>query len=483
MKKQVRFFASRRNPLTWLSVAMAIGASALYVLALCFGESTVISTVNIWFQKVLPIFASLLFALLLAWKGEKSFYRTSTAVFLGCVYFAQIALNFHIVGGGPELFAYRRYVILCWVLYLVLYLAYRFLVTGRFKYPIILTAAFAFPFAVLLYDALLYWNGTPELWYLLDKLANTLLAGAIFMVSFAMRPFCDGKYHKTWGDRPDGRRLRSIDGMSAVGAYIMPDRVGASNSIRDSVEISAVERYIHKKRAAGYENFGLTHVLLAAYVRCVAKYPGCNRFISGQRIFQRDEDIAFTMTVKKDMRTDGDETTIKLHLTNTDTADDVYEKLNRVLEEVKNTPLDSSFDKLAAALASLPGLLLKFVVWFLKTLDYFGKIPNALMELSPFHGSVIFTSMGSLGIPPIIHHLYDFGNLPVFLAFGRKYRKTEFLPDGTPVTRRYVDIVLNCDERTIDGFYYATLLKYFHKILRNPEVLDNPPDEVVYDIV
>ena len=90
--------------------------------------------------------------------------------------------------------------------------------------------------------------------------------------------------------------------------------------------------------------------------------------------------------------------------------------------------------------------------------------------------------MGSLGIPPIVHHLYNFGNLPVFMAVGRKYRKTELDTEGKPVTRRYVDFVLNCDERTVDGFYYATVLKYFHKILRNPSVLDNPPEEIVQDI-
>ena len=115
-------------------------------------------------------------------------------------------------------------------------------------------------------------------------------------------------------------------------------------------------------------------------------------------------------------------------------------------------------------------------------LDYFGKLPKFLLEVSPFHASVIFTSMGSLGIPPIIHHLYDFGNIPVFVAFGRKYRKTELDSQGNPVVRRYVDFVMNCDERTVDGFYYATVLKYFHKLMRNPEVLDQPPTQVVRDI-
>ena len=44
-------------------------------------------------------------------------------------------------------------------------------------------------------------------------------------------------------------------------------------------------------------------------------------------------------------------------------------------------------------------------------LDYFGFLPRWLTKLSPFHGSVYITSMASLGIPPIFHHLYDFGNV------------------------------------------------------------------------
>ena len=188
------------------------------------------------------------------------------------------------------------------------------------------------------------------------------------------------------------------------------------------------------------------------------------------------------MAIKKDMSTDAPDTMIKLHLTQTDTSKEVYEKFNKVYEEVKNTPLDSSFDSVAGVLASLPGLFLKFVVWLLKVMDYFGKIPKFLLEVSPFHASIIFTSMGSLGIPPIVHHLYDFGNLPVFVAFGRKYRKVEMDSNGNPVTRRYVDFVMNCDERTVDGFYYATVLKYFLKLLRTPEVLDEAPEEINWDI-
>ena len=109
----------------------------------------------------------------------------------------------------------------------------------------------------------------------------------------------------------------------------------------------------------------------------------------------------------------------------------------------------------------MPRLLLKFVVWFLKTLDYFGMLPTFLTDLSPlpWHGHLHVH--GLAGIPPIVHHLYNFGNLPVFVAFGRKVPQGRARSAGKPVTRRYVDFVMNTDERIVDGFYYATVMKYF----------------------
>ena len=130
----------------------------------------------------------------------------------------------------------------------------------------------------------------------------------------------------------------------------------------------------------------------------------------------------------------------------------------------------------------IPSVVLKFVVWLLKLLDYFGMLPKFLLELSPFHGSLFFTSMGSLGIKPIYHHLYDFGNLPVFGAFGMKRKALEVQEDGSVVQRKYIDVKFVTDERIVDGYYYATFFKYFSRLMRNPELLDVPPEEIVRDI-
>ena len=481
-----RYYVSRKNPLTWFAALMAVAAAVLQIIGLCNGTEG-LHGVDVFFQRILPIWVGFGYAFILLVRGQKEFYRVTKPIFWTCVYFGAVALDWYFrlqaepdpgaaLHGGYSLFAYKRYVALCWFLYLVVYIVIRMILTGKVKRSVFFPLFAVIPTAILIYDLF-----PVNMSSFTDKLSNVLLVGSMFVITFAMRPFTDGKYHRCWGDRSDGRRVRSVEGMALLAGYFMPDRNDASNSIRDTIEISAIERYIHKKREEGLKGFGLMHVLLATYVRCVAKYPGLNRFFSGQRVHQRDEDICFTMVVKRDMTTEAPDTSIKLHLNVRDTADDVYHKLNAAIEEVKDGE-EGGLDSLIGLLTCIPGLFLKFTVWLLKLLDYFGKLPKFLLELSPFHGSVIFTSMGSLGIPPVVHHLYNFGNLPVFLAFGRKYRKVELNSNGEPEVHRYVDISMNTDERTVDGFYYATVLKHFHKICRNPSQLNYPPEEVIRDL-
>ncbi len=287
---------------------------------------------------------------------------------------------------------------------------------------------------------------------------------------------------RRFGDRPDGYKLRTIQPMCKVSPYIMPNRTGACVYFNDSFEVTEVENYIRKKRNQGLKGFGLMHVLLAAYVRVVSQRPTINRFISGQKIFTHDEDIAILLTIKREMRLDAEETIVKLHCTPWDTADDVYRKLSKLIDENRVESADSDFDDAAKALNYIPGLVLKNAMWLLKLLDYFGLLGKKLLEISPFHGSFFVTSMGSLGIPPVFHHLYDFGNIPVFFSFGAKRKATEYRADGAAVERKYIDYTIVCDERICDGFNLASAFKLMRLYLRNPHVLDDPPESVTYDV-
>ena len=285
---------------------------------------------------------------------------------------------------------------------------------------------------------------------------------------------------KRFGDRKDGRKLRTIDPMSVVSPYIMDKRSGCQNFLQDTFDTEACEKYLTDKKKEGIKGISLMHIIVAAYIRAVSQYPAINRYIAGQRVYARDN-IVVSIVIKREMKLESPDTAIKIEFEPTDTIMDVYEKFNKAIEEYRNNP-GSSFDKLARVLNYLPGLVLKSAIGFLRFLDYFGLLPYSLQKLSPFHGSLFITSMGSLGIPAVFHHLYDFGNLPVFIAFGAKKKVNVLNDDGKVEKRGIVDTTFVLDERICDGYYFATAYKYLKRFFKNPELLELPPETVVEDI-
>ena len=472
MKTRTHLYVSRKNVLTWL-MALCMVASAVARIAFP-GVKGAGDPLNLWSQILLPIAATTLYALIALLSGDELFYKTAIPVWMMVIY-SGLWISDNVQSAMMDW--------LFWIALIFFATMYTDLTAGhRPKGIFLLLPVVAAPLGFILYfckEELLAGNYAALLPFSGDIL---MLVGVIFLL-FAIRVHPAGEYHPTWGDRIDGRRLRTLDPMAQITAYFQWERNICSNHFEESLEITNVERYIRQKRREGLTDFGITHVLLAAYVRGIAKYPQLNRFVSGQKVYSRGNDIQYCMVVKKEMRADAPDTSIKVHLSPYDTAIDVYNKLNAAVESVKATQeLDSSLDSLIMAFTLIPGVFLKFTVWLLKFLDYFGLLPRFILELSPFHGTLFFTSMGSLGIKPIYHHLYDFGNLPVFGAFGMKRKAYEVQEDGSVVMKKYVDIKFVTDERIVDGYNYATFFKYFRRLVAHPEVLDNPPEEVNRDI-
>ena len=282
------------------------------------------------------------------------------------------------------------------------------------------------------------------------------------------------------GDRKEGRRLRSLSPIIAFTPFIMRDRCDACNQFEGVVDITETDRWLREQRREGYKGLGMLHMFIAAYIRVVSHMPGLNRFVAGQRVYARN-DILVNMMVKRSVEPDSEETVAKVVFEPKDTVYDVYQKMNAAVEEIRASD-DSGTESTARTLLHVPRVLLKFAVWCLRLLDYFDLLPSALLNVSPFHGSMIITDLGSLGIGPIYHHIYNFGNLPIFLAFGAKRTETGINAEGKVVHRKFVDYKIVCDERICDGTYYASAFKYLRYYLKNPDELTRPPESVVEDI-
>ena len=289
------------------------------------------------------------------------------------------------------------------------------------------------------------------------------------------------RYKRRFGDRKEGRLLRSLPAFAKFVPFIMPTRNDACNQYEESFEVTNIDRRLRKMRVEGYKGIGFLHFIIAAYIRCVSRLPGINRFVVGRRIYARNN-IEVVMTVKRSLTLDATETTIKVVFEPTDTIYDVYRKMNEKINEIKTNDGNNNTEDVAEAFCKAPRFLLRFALFIVRIMDYFGWLPQSLLDASPFHGSMIITDLGSLRIGPIYHHIYNFGTLPVFIAFGAKRHAYELDRHGEMVDHKYVDCKFVMDERTVDGHYYAQFLQAFRTICQHPEIVEAPPSEVVEDV-
>ena len=284
------------------------------------------------------------------------------------------------------------------------------------------------------------------------------------------------------GDRKEGRLLRSLPGFAKFIPYIMPQRNDRYVHYEESFEVTELDRFLRRLRVEGYKGIGILHFLIAAYVRGVSRMPGANRFVVGRRIYARDN-IEVVMTVKRALSLDATETTIKVVFEPTDTILDVYRKMNEKIEEIKSSDDNNGTEDVADTIARLPRFLIRFAITVLRVMDYFGWIPQSLLNVSPFHGSMIITDLGSLRIGPVYHHIYNFGTLPCFIAFGAKHHVYEINRRGEVEDHKYVDCKFVLDEGIVDGHYWAQFLQAYRYMFLHPDMLVSPPSKVIEDIV
>jgi len=261
----------------------------------------------------------------------------------------------------------------------------------------------------------------------------------------------------------------------------MRTRTDSQDYYEDQFEINKAEKWLRSLRDQGHMDIGFLHLFMSVLVRTISQYPRLNRFVAGQRIYARNE-ILITLAIKKKLHEDGLETTLKIPFNASDTIFDIVSKVNEAIDSNKEEDKSNSTDNTARFFMIFPRWLIRFSLFALRTLDYLGFLPKAVHKASPFHSSAFITDLGSLGIKPIYHHIYNFGTTSLFIAFGGKEQKTEITENGKIIKHKYIPIKAVNDERICDGHYYATAFRYMRRLFRNPELLENPPDTVFKDI-
>ena len=281
------------------------------------------------------------------------------------------------------------------------------------------------------------------------------------------------------GDRKDGWRLKKVDPFFRIIPHIMTERNDSQVFFSENIDLEETLKFIREIRREGYK-VGFLQVVVATMVRVMSQKPKVNRFICGKKAYARNE-IVVSLAVKKEMSEAAEETTIKVKFDPSDTIYDVIEKMNKEIDATKVVEDKNDTDKFVKVLSKIPGFIYGGIVGFLKFLDRRGHLPGFIRDLSPFHSSVFITDLGSLGIKPVYHHLYNFGTTSIFIAFGTRNKTHELNGDNTVDKRKTQDLKVVVDERIVDGYYFSQAIKMATKIMENPAVLREKPEQIIVD--
>ena len=106
----------------------------------------------------------------------------------------------------------------------------------------------------------------------------------------------------------------------------------------------------------------------------------------------------------------------------------------------------------------------------------------ALVETDPYHSTVNFANLGSIGLPSGYHHLTNWGTTSLFVVVGKAGRMPFYEYDQV-VFKDGVELNMTVDERIADGYYFSKSMKILQYFLQNPELLDRPFNEKLSDEV
>jgi len=269
-----------------------------------------------------------------------------------------------------------------------------------------------------------------------------------------------------------------MDPIVQIMPYLMPMRCDSQVFLKHNIDLSKLNAYIKEQRAKG-ERISHMQIIMAAYLRALGQNPNINRFILNKKYYSRNN-CSISFNVLKDP-TDADkgETVVKLKFDLTDTIYDVRDRVEAGIAANRGDQPENFLDKLAAGLLKVPGLP-ALIVGIVKFLDAVNMTPRVLVDELPFYSSMYVTNTASIGLTDVYHHIYNFGNVSIFLSMGKPERIAVTDREGTRM-KRYLPIGITVDERVCSGAHYALFFSDMKHFLDHPELLETAPESVKFD--
>ena len=281
------------------------------------------------------------------------------------------------------------------------------------------------------------------------------------------------------GDRFDGVWLRDEPSMNQIMSYIYPNRADNEAYINEEIDIRPMEEYLARKNEGREgDKYKYFHVICAAVAKTLILRPKMNRFVAGNRLYQRKyASVAFTM--KKQFSDRSEEGLVMKKFQPDSTIDTLFHDLVSEVHAIRENRVVDNSTSFMDKLVKLPRPILKAIMSILLKLDRKGKVPYDLIKEDPNYSSCFLTNLGSIDLNSGYHHLSNWGTCTIFVVIGKRHYAPEYHADGSFEVRPVINLGFTLDERIADGYYYSKSMKLIKHLLAHPELLELPMETPV----
>ena len=287
------------------------------------------------------------------------------------------------------------------------------------------------------------------------------------------------KVKKKWGDRKDGIWLKDIPAMNRLMPTLMPNRADNEAYINVDIDARPLTAYLAKVNDGRTEDkYTFFHLISAALGKAFVLRPKMNRFIVGNKMYQR-RNITVAFTVKKRFDDHAEEALAFFEYDPKETMQTYHEKIMKVIHSTKSYEEKDTSTGAMDVITKLPQWLITAIAKFVLWLDKHGWAPEFLIGSDPNHAAIFLTNLGSIGLPGGYHHLVNWGTNSCFIVVGKKYMKMEYDANGKEDLHEVIPLGITLDERIADGYYYSGTVALVKELLEHPELLELPADSPV----
>jgi hypothetical protein len=272
-----------------------------------------------------------------------------------------------------------------------------------------------------------------------------------------------------WWRRADGDLVKDSTDLRRMMPYIMRTRNDAAVYFEQRIDVRNAERFVRAFNQAHPETRAtLFHVILWASRNGVAEFPRLNRFVAGGRLYQR-KGLWISYSAKQRMQKGAPLMVLKRRCEPEESFAAMVAAIGAQLQSAKFGGEKASIDGEMRLVLALPGFLRRVVMLVYRTLEANGMFPEFFVDGDALYSTVFLTDLGSIGMDPAYHHLYEYGTIGIFGAIGRA--RTELVGDpnsGRMERKRMATVRWSFDERVEDGLYAGYGLKHVQRLIEDP---------------